>query len=548
MSDNVVVKDVELFRAGKYPQGEIGEDFIDQLISNFEEVKTDVPVTIDHKQTGPAYGWVTRIWRQGKMLLGDLSLVKGFADVVEASLFKNRSIEIKMGLKRLRAVTFLGAQTPQIKGLADLGFADGEEFDSFDFSEADPETPQRRETDPETQTFAHIPVKRERGIDFPARAFLFTPDLSDPATWKLRVWQDLEKKVTRKQIGLAAAAFSPGGFRGRRVQLPANQVRTIKRRLRALYGTLGVPEGQVPAQLKTFAAISKITRGIDVSDVEFFEEHFALVPDPEKPQDWALCLYSDPNGDPDPKLVGQAISYFSPGGFGDAHNTIKPQTPGYVNAKSEILFACEQIDKDPSWAAWKDSDIFHDESMTATTLGDARPDLITSFAEAILTKEDIKMSDENKEKDEQIQGLKTQFSDLETEKKDVETKLEEITAQFAEVNGQMDAIKEKEAKAAQLEDLKTRIANAKFSEKVATHLLEQFSDAENLDGLDAGIEAMKALVASFDEAAGEHPRTDSPTGETSAGADDLDGRATAYSEEHKVDYRTALIEVSKAAK
>ena len=63
-------------------------------------------------------------------------------------------------------------------------------------------------------------TKTENGVAFPARAFAFVPDAEKPSTWKLRVWEDLEKKVTVRQLGRAAAAFSPGGFRGQRVQIP----------------------------------------------------------------------------------------------------------------------------------------------------------------------------------------------------------------------------------------------------------------------------------------------------------------------------------------
>ena len=92
--------------------------------------------------------------------------------------------------------------------------------------------------------------KTEDGQSFPAAAFAYTPDLEKPSTWKLRLWEDPEKKVTRRQLGAAAAAFSPGGFRGNRVQLPAAAVAGVKASIRAAYRRLGVATEDIPKWVK----------------------------------------------------------------------------------------------------------------------------------------------------------------------------------------------------------------------------------------------------------------------------------------------------------
>ena len=93
-------------------------------------------------------------------------------------------------------------------------------------------------------------TKTEDGRQFPARAYAFVPDPEKPSTWKLRVWEDPEKKVTIRQLGRAASAFSPGGFRGQRVQIPSGQVAAVKAKLRALYRGQGVEPKNIPRSVR----------------------------------------------------------------------------------------------------------------------------------------------------------------------------------------------------------------------------------------------------------------------------------------------------------
>ncbi len=56
------------------------------------------------------------------------------------------------------------------------------------------------------------PVKVESGVEFPAEAYAYVPDPEKPSTWKVRLWEDPEKKETPRQVGMAVAALGPGGF------------------------------------------------------------------------------------------------------------------------------------------------------------------------------------------------------------------------------------------------------------------------------------------------------------------------------------------------
>ncbi len=89
-------------------------------------------------------------------------------------------------------------------------------------------------------------MKTEDGIKFPAAAFAYVPDVEKASTWKLRLWEDPEKKVTRAQLGRAAAALSPGGFRGQKVAIPSADLGAVKRKIRAEYRKLDVDDEDIP--------------------------------------------------------------------------------------------------------------------------------------------------------------------------------------------------------------------------------------------------------------------------------------------------------------
>jgi hypothetical protein len=81
------------------------------------------------------------------------------------------------------------------------------------------------------QSLSKATTKRENDEDFPAAAFAYVPDPEKSSTWKLRLWNTLESKETRAQVGAALAALSPGGFRGQRVQIPAADLAGVKRKI-----------------------------------------------------------------------------------------------------------------------------------------------------------------------------------------------------------------------------------------------------------------------------------------------------------------------------
>jgi len=92
-------------------------------------------------------------------------------------------------------------------------------------------------------------TKTEDGVDYPKSAYAYTPS-DTPSEWKLRLWEDPTKKVTKTQLGRAAAAFSPGGFRGNKVEIPEADMAGAKQKVRSSYKTLGVSDDDIPKWVK----------------------------------------------------------------------------------------------------------------------------------------------------------------------------------------------------------------------------------------------------------------------------------------------------------
>jgi hypothetical protein len=70
-------------------------------------------------------------------------------------------------------------------------------------------------------------TKTDSGEEYPAKAYAYVPDPDKPSSWKLRLWQTPEMKVTRRQVGLAVAALGKG-YRGQRARIPAADLPAVK--------------------------------------------------------------------------------------------------------------------------------------------------------------------------------------------------------------------------------------------------------------------------------------------------------------------------------
>jgi len=105
-------------------------------------------------------------------------------------------------------------------------------------------------------------VKVENGMEFTADAYLYVGDPEKPSTWKLRI-EETPGNITRAQLGRAAAALGPG-FRGNRVDLPAEDRKKCAKKLIALYRKLEVPDEEIPEYLFLMADMQVPTKAVKV--------------------------------------------------------------------------------------------------------------------------------------------------------------------------------------------------------------------------------------------------------------------------------------------
>lgn len=118
--------EIEIFRAGDYGEkGQWGEAELDAIAADYDPALHEAPVTMDHAQSGPALGWVASVRKVGDRLVARLRKLNGkLMDLIGEGAFRKRSVELypalhETGRPYLRAVSFLGAAVPEVKGLAD---------------------------------------------------------------------------------------------------------------------------------------------------------------------------------------------------------------------------------------------------------------------------------------------------------------------------------------------------------------------------------------------------------------------------------------------
>lgn len=87
------------------------------------------------------------------------------------------------------------------------------------------------------------------GVKYPRAAFAYAPDPEKPSTWKLPLWGP-DMKLSRKRVSAAVAAFSSGGFRGQKVQIPAGVVAAVKAKIRAALRKFGVKDEDMKPHIK----------------------------------------------------------------------------------------------------------------------------------------------------------------------------------------------------------------------------------------------------------------------------------------------------------
>jgi len=125
------MKYFEVFKAGNYPQGKFTKEEVQELAKNYDPSFCEAPITLDHEQKGPAYGWVDKLKEEDGMLKATFKdLSNDLKEFVQQGKYKKISVEIYRELEGkkpyLKAVSFLGASIPQVKGMKAVEFKEGE--------------------------------------------------------------------------------------------------------------------------------------------------------------------------------------------------------------------------------------------------------------------------------------------------------------------------------------------------------------------------------------------------------------------------------------
>jgi hypothetical protein len=127
-----ICRNFKLISTGKRPQhippGKIGHKEQQQKLG-----EDGHPVEQMDESDKPAAGWVSKCWHDGHFLYGDVEdIAPEEAKAIKSKRYRKTSAEVydedqatKAGIKGhkgkvLRAVSFLGSEPPQVKGLADL--------------------------------------------------------------------------------------------------------------------------------------------------------------------------------------------------------------------------------------------------------------------------------------------------------------------------------------------------------------------------------------------------------------------------------------------
>ena len=399
-------------------------------------------------------------------------------------------------------------------------------------------------------------MKTDDGVKFPAAAYAYVPDAEKPSTWKLRLWEDLDKKVTRAQLGKAAAAFSPGGFRGQKVAIPAEDMPAVKRKIRAEYRKLDVEDKDIPRWVQeamhreyiisymplTEAKFDKGRATVIVIKAGFNADKSRYYPAEVLKRDYGIFegqkMYADhPTETEDKELPERSIK---PGGWVATLKDVTCDENGTVTGVADIIedWLMKKL------ANLRDKDMLSEMGISINAYGDASKSTIDGTktivierlkgarsvdfvtepgAQGIVTlyeairSNDIDLIDEATLKERRPDLVKTIEASIRAEitkevKKAMESeeRITELEGQITTLTTERDDLKEAalqaekdKAKAEAQATIKEKVEavdKAELPDAAKERLVERFKDAESADGIEEAIQSEKDYIAKLSEA------------------------------------------------
>jgi hypothetical protein len=363
----------------------------------------------------------------------------------------------------------------------------------------------------------------------------------------LRIWESPDKKVTVAQLGRAAAFLSPGGFKGKKVDI--SNLSEAKRTIRSEYVKLGTPDDDIPKWVKEnttrellndfipftearyqkgICEITVIKAGFNSSKTRYYPmemlardygifegtkmyaDHPTENDETQRPErsvrDWVATLTNVKyeNGvvtgratiiEPwmqeklarlkDAGMLNQmGVSINAVGSASDA------EIEGAKTKCVEKLIRARSVDFVTEAGAGGAVNIFESiendiDLIDLVSLRERRPDLVSAI-ESEVRSEFQKEAKHRMEQDTKIKDLEGQVTILTTENASLKTQLTESQTNEARTKAQ-GLIKE-------------AVGKSNLPEAAKTRLLERFKDAVNTDGLEEAIKGEEAYISQLAEA------------------------------------------------
>jgi hypothetical protein len=392
-------------------------------------------------------------------------------------------------------------------------------------------------------------MKTEDGVKFPAEAFAYVPDPEKSSEWKLRLWEDPTKKITRMQLGKAAAALSPGGFRGQKVAIPSADLTEVKRTIRSEYKNLDVKDEDIPKWVKEVEKREELTSYVSLSeakldkgiatvtiiksgfnegngryypvevlkrDYKVFEgakmyaDHPTPAEDKARPErsirDWVGTL-NNVEVKEDGTIIGKATIVepwlqaklarlrdsemlsemgISINAIGSASDA---EIEGIKTKLVEKLIKARSVDFVTEPGAGGSVEFYESERINIDLIEiNQLKELRPDLVEVIKTETRAELTKEVKrimEMEEKVKELEGQITTLTTERDELKTKMEEA------------ARAQKKAEAKSLID--EAVGKSELPEAAKSKILEKFKDVETADGIEEAIKSEKDYIASIQE-------------------------------------------------
>jgi len=395
-------------------------------------------------------------------------------------------------------------------------------------------------------------IKTEDGEKYPASAFAYVPDTEKPETWKLRLWESLEKKVTKKQLKITSAFLSEGGFAGKRVTIPSIDLSAVKRAIRVEYRKLDVESEEMPRWVKETMTRELVQNFVPLTEAKFDKGRATVIvikpgfnatedryyPAEMLKRDYKVFegqkMYADhPTEEEDKALPERSIKNT---GWVAVLKDVTVDESGVVTGVAEIIEPWLMA----KLATLRDKQLLTEMGISINAIGRASKATIdgkeTLVIEELTGARSVDFvtepgaggivtfyeSDRSRDIDlVELSGLKEKRPDLvklieaniraeitkEVKKAmESEEKITELEGRITTLTTERDALKEaaelavkEKAKAEAQATIKEAVDKAELPDAAKERLIERFKDAENADGIVEAIQSEKDYLAKLSE-------------------------------------------------